>query len=133
MATLEENKRLVLETWEALRRGDVKAAFASMTDDVTWRIPGMIGPVSGLKRGKSEIIEFLRWAAKTFPPGMRTEVCGVYAEAGTVVLELVNRSTTAKGKPYENEYCFVFEVEGGKVRHVREYVDTQKVDAILSS
>ena len=51
VATTEENKRLALDTWEALRRGDVKSAFANMRDDVTWRIPGVLPPVSGLKRG----------------------------------------------------------------------------------
>ena|SRR5436309_247633 len=132
MATLEDNKRLALDTWEALRRGDVKSAFGNMRDDVTWRIPGMLPPVSGLKRGKEEILGFLRWAAATFPSGLQTEVKGVYGDGGIVVLELVNRSTAANGRPYENEYCFVFEVEGGKIRAVREYVDTQKVDAIVN-
>jgi ketosteroid isomerase-like protein len=102
-----------------------------MRDDVTWRIPGMLLP-SGLKRGKEEILGFLRWAATTFPAGFQTEVKGVYGDGGNVVLELVNRSTAANGRPYENEYCFVFEVEGGRIRAVREYVDTQKVDAIVN-
>jgi hypothetical protein len=34
----------------------------------------------------------------------------------TVVLELVNRSTAANGRAYENEYCFVFEIEGRSPR-----------------
>jgi ketosteroid isomerase-like protein len=33
--------------------------------------------------------------------------------------------------PYENEYCFVFEIEGGKIRRIREYVDTQKAKELL--
>jgi len=132
VATIEDNKRLALDTWEALRRGEVKSAFAKMADDVTWRIPGLLPPVSGLKRGKEEILGFLRWAAATFPSGFQTEVKGVYGDGGTVVLELVNRSTAANGRPYENEYCFVFEVDGRKIRAVREYVDTQKVDAIIN-
>jgi uncharacterized protein len=130
--TQEENMRLALATWESLRRGDVKAAFANMRDDITWRIPGMLAPVSGLKRGKEEILDFLRWAARTFPSGFQTEVKGVYADGRTVVLELENRSTAANGRAYENEYCFVFEMDGGKISAVREYVDTQKVDAILN-
>ena len=124
------NKRLALETWEAFRRGDVKSAFANMTDDVTWWIPGMLPP-SGLKRGKEEIVGFLRWAAKTFPPGFRTEVRGAYADGDTVVVELVNRSTAANGRSYENEYCFVFAFENGRIRAVREYVDTQKAAALI--
>lgn len=129
--TVDEKKRLVLDTWEAFRSGQVKAALANMTDDVTWWIPGLIEPISGLRRGKAEIVEFLRWAATTFPSGFRSEVRGIYAEGDTVVLELVNRSTTAKGTAYENDYCFVFVLEGEKIRAVREYVDTQKAVSII--
>jgi ketosteroid isomerase-like protein len=39
---------------------------------------------------------------------------------------LTNRGKVSNGKQYENEYCFVFELENGKVRRIREYVDTQK-------
>jgi ketosteroid isomerase-like protein len=38
----------------------------------------------------------------------------------------------ANGKDYENEYCFVFEIESGKIRRVREYVDTQKAKDLMS-
>lgn len=133
MMTATEKKQLVLDTWEAFRRGDVKAAFANMTDDVTWWIPGLIAPIAGMKRGKPEIVGFLRWAASTFPSGFRSEVRGVFADGDTVILELVNRSTTAAGRPYENEYCFVFDLDGEKIRAVREYVDTQKAAAILDA
>ena len=57
---------------------------------------------------------------------------GVYGEGDTIVLELVNRKHGGQRPAVnENEYCFVFEIEGGKIRAVREYVDTQKVDAIV--
>jgi ketosteroid isomerase-like protein len=36
------------------------------------------------------------------------------------------------GKFYENEYCFVFELENGN-RRIREYVDTQKAKELLFS
>nr|WP_225151165.1 MULTISPECIES: hypothetical protein [Bradyrhizobium] len=36
------------------------------------------------------------------------------------------RATLPGGKPYENEYCFVFEVVGDRIRQVREYMDTRK-------
>lgn len=36
------------------------------------------------------------------------------------------RATLAGGRPYENDYCFVFTVAGDKIRKVREYTDTRK-------
>jgi ketosteroid isomerase-like protein len=36
------------------------------------------------------------------------------------------------GKPYENGYCFVFDLAGGKVRAIREYVDLEKAKIALA-
>jgi uncharacterized protein len=127
----EQKKKLVLDTWKSFVAGDVKAAFANLTEDVRWKIPGSITGMSGVKNGKSEIIGFLRVAAKVFPPGMQTEIRTTHVDGDTVIVEMVNRSQTANGRPYENEYCFVFELADGKIREIREYVDTQRAHEII--
>ena len=129
--TIEQNKALVTETWNAVVKGDVKAAFANMSDEVSWLIPGNL-PVSGLKKGKAGVIEFLRSAAKMFPGGLTSEVHRIYGEGAAVIIELTNRGRLANGRDYENEYCFIYEIENGKVRRIREYVDTQKVKDLMS-
>src|SRR5262245_11596603 len=123
--TAAANKQLAESTWTAIGRGDVKAAFANLTDDVTWSIPGLL-PISGVKHGKEEIVSFLRGIAKTFPEGLKSEIRRVHATDDAVIMELTNRGKAFNGKAYENEYCFVFEIQGGKIRAIREYVDTQK-------
>lgn len=128
---VEQNKALVTETWNALVKGDIKAAFANMSDEVSWLIPGNL-PVSGLKKGKAGVLEFLRGAAQLFPSGLRSEIRRVYCDGDVVIIELTNRGKLANGRDYENEYCFVYEVEAGKIRRVREYVDTQKVKDLTS-
>jgi uncharacterized protein len=40
-------------------------------------------------------------------------------------------NVTKAGKPYNNEYCFVFRLSDGKIREVKEYADTALVDAVL--
>ncbi len=127
------NADLVLTTWSAFLKGDVKAAFANLHDDATWTIPGLNPELSGVRRGKAEIIGFLRGVVKLFPSGLESEVKKVHEAGNTVIVELTNRSTTATGRPYENEYCFVWELEGGKVRAIREYVDTEKAVAIFNA
>jgi uncharacterized protein len=128
----ETNKQMVKSTWEAFVKGDIKTAFANMSDEVSWLIPGNLSNLSGLRKGKPAILEFARNAAKTFPNGLQTQINRVYADGDVVILELTNRGKLANGKDYENEYCFVFEVEGGRIRRVREYVDTQKAKELMS-
>jgi uncharacterized protein len=131
--TAEEKKELVTRTWAAIGKGEIKSAFAHMSDDVSWLVPGNLPGVSGLKRGKEEILKFMSGVGDTFPEGLQSEIRKVHCDGDTVVVELTNRGKVRNGKQYENEYCFVFELEDGKIRRIREYVDTQKAREILFS
>ncbi len=125
--SVEANKELVKNFWGAFSKGDIKGAFALLSDEVSWLIPGNLPNLSGLRKGKAEILNFARGAAKMFPSGLKSEIHRVYGDGNTVLIEMTNRGKLFNGRDYDNEYCFVFEVEEGKIRHVREYVDTQKV------
>ncbi len=129
----ESNKQMVVATWQAFLKGDIKTAFANMSDDVSWLVPGTTPGVSGVKKGKPAILEFMGGVGKVFPEGLQTEIRRTYADGDSVILELTNRGKVSNGKQYENEYCFVFELENGKVRRIREYLDTQKAKEILFS
>lgn len=131
--TNEEKKNLVTQTWTSFGKGDIKAAFANMSDNVSWLVPGTTAGVSGLKRGKDEILKFVSGLGSVFPEGLQSEIRRTYCDGDTVIVELTNRGKVSNGKSYENEYCFVFELEDGKVRRIREYVDTQKSKEILFS
>jgi len=128
----EANKELVKTTWLALLGGDRERALANIADDVTWWIAGVMDGVSGTKKGKGAVEGFLGTVTQAFPQGLKTEIKKVHGDGDTVVVELVNRGTSALGKPYENEYCFVFELGGGKIRAIREYVDLEKARRALS-
>jgi ketosteroid isomerase-like protein len=127
----EQNKEMVKAAWNAVGKGDLKTAFGNMADNVSWLIPGNIPGVSGLKRGKDEIVKFMSSIGATLPEGMHTEITRAYADGDAVILEVTNKAKVSNGKSYENEYCFVFEIENGKIRRIREYTDTQKAKDIL--
>ena len=40
-------------------------------------------------------------------------------------------NTTISGQRYENEYCFVIRLKGGKMRELIEYADTELMTAAL--
>jgi uncharacterized protein len=123
----EVNKELVTQTWKSFVKGDLKAVFANMSDEISWMIPGDIPNLSGLRKGKAAVVDFARQAAKMFPQGLTSEIHRTYADGNTVILEMTNKGKFAGGGDYLNEYCFIFEVEDGKIRRVREYVDTKRV------
>jgi len=130
--TAEQNKELVTKTWRAFISGDIDAALANMSDEISWVIPGNLPNVSGLKRGKDAIRTFGKGVGVAFPKGLNSEIHKVHAAGdNTVVLELTNQGKAANGKDYRNEYCFIFEIENGKIRRVREYVDLLTVKETL--
>jgi len=131
--TAEQNKELVTSTWRSLMKSDPNAALANMSDEVSWLVAGELPNVSGLKKGKKAIGEFVGGISRAFPEGLQSEIRRTYCDGDTVIMELTNRGKAVNGKLYENEYCFVFELEGGKIRRIREYFDTQKAMRILFS
>jgi uncharacterized protein len=129
--SVEHNKEIARKTWEAAVKGDVDTATANISDQVSWLLPSSVNPGGPLK-GKEAVTGFIKSLAVAFPGGLKTEISRVYGEGETVVMELTNRGQTAKGRQYENEYCFVLEFEGGKIRRVREYTDTAKVKEVFA-
>ena len=57
--TNEQKKEFVTNTWSALARGDFKAALENLSDNVSWLVPGSLPNISGLKRGKQEVHDFM--------------------------------------------------------------------------
>jgi ketosteroid isomerase-like protein len=99
-----------------------------MSDDVTWLIPGNM-KTSGVKRGKADVGRFRRQNLDIFAE-LKREIVGLYADGGTVILEVAASGRLKNGKAYENAGCVVWEIENGKIQRVREYLDTAKAEAI---
>ena len=96
--TAEEKKEFVTRTWTAFGTGDIKGAFANMDDNVSWLIPGNLPGVSGLKKGKDEILKFISGVGAVFPEGLKSEFRRVYCDGDTVIVELTNRGKASNGK-----------------------------------
>jgi uncharacterized protein len=127
----EQNVELVTKTWKDVVAGNADGALANMSDEISWMIPGNLQGVSGLKRGKAAVKEFIGGIRKAFPAGLNSQISKVHTAGDTVIVELTNTGKAFNGKDYRNEYCFVFEVEGGKIRRIREYVDMLTVKETL--
>jgi uncharacterized protein len=63
---------------------------------------------------------------KLFVADVAAEFRGFYADGNVVVIEQRLRATLANGNAYDNDYCFVLELENGLIHRVREYMDTAK-------
>jgi uncharacterized protein len=103
--------------WEAFARGEMKKVFAAMPEDVTWKLPQ-----GGWVRGKQSILHLARASAGKLK-GYQTEIRRTHCDGNSVILEMTNRGTTPGGKRYTNDYCFIFDLEDGKIKAITEYTD----------
>ena len=55
------------------------------------------------------------------------------AEGEYVVMQAKGRATARSGKPYNNTYCIVARIEGGKITEMIDYVDTELITSALAA
>lgn len=125
------NKQLVRAFFDALQSGDAESAFKLLTDDFTWTVIGTT-ELSGVHRGVDGVRKFLEQVFERLDTsqGIGLDFGDFIAEGDKVVVE---GRGTMKGKfgPYNNTYCHVFTVRGGKLASDVEYLDTALIDRAL--
>ncbi|CAN5492905.1 hypothetical protein BH10PSE12_BH10PSE12_07440 [soil metagenome] len=62
--------------------------------------------------------------------GMRIEISTVTSSDNRVAVEAESFSTLKSGVKYNNQYVFMFYLEDGKVKIMKEYNDTAHADAV---
>jgi uncharacterized protein len=126
------SKHVVLAAWQTLATRDPQRIAPMFTEDAEWVAPNGNATALALNGpsrivGREQIAQtFGNEVWKLFTADIKVEFRGVYAEGDIVIVEQRMRATLANGNAYDNDYCFVFEVENGLIRRVREYMDTAK-------
>lgn len=128
----EANKKAAIAAWHAFRTRDPTKIAAAFTEDAEWLAPAHNATAVALDGpwhivGKDQIARmFATEVRKLFVADVAAEFHGFYADGNIVVIEQRLRATLANGNAYDNDYCFVLELDNGLVRRVREYMDTAK-------
>ena len=125
--TAESHKDHVLRFFQAISGGDEKTLCEMLAEDARWVIPRSApAPFGGTHQGNRKIAGMMvKSVAETFAPGSQTfDVLLMVEEEGVVVAEANIKARTPGGDVYDNFYVFIFEFENGRVRELREHVDT---------
>lgn len=131
MNTAERNKGLVSRFFDNLNAGDVDAVVSVYTDDATVETMGAT-LISG-EYERAQIPQAISRIFTVFPKGLRFTVHDMVAEGEKVAVEAVCSGEHASGQSYDNQYHFLFEFCDGKLRKLREYMDTEQVTDVLCS
>jgi uncharacterized protein len=118
----EQSKQVVVSFIEAMGRSDPAAAAACLAPDAT--------TVAGV-RDYDRILATIEWFKHAVPTGLSPTINTVTAEGDRVAVEFEGNATLANGKSYCNQYCMVFTLRDGKIKHVNEYFCTILADEVL--
>jgi hypothetical protein len=126
------NKQRVIDAWRIFATRDADRVRDVFAPDAEWLAPAdnaTSRAIDGTHHliGRDRIVRFLTEEFSTvFVDDVSIEFGGFYADSDTVIVEMRLQATLAHGGHYDNEYCFIFELESGLVKRVREYMDTQR-------
>ena len=129
MTTAEYNKRLTLNFFDAMQRGDAEAIADTYADE--GRVVTMGNTLISGSRGKEEIRRFAGGVLDAFPSGLKFTILNVTAEENRVAVEATSEGLHVSGKPYRNHYHFLLTWEQGQLLEMKEYMDTELVTEVL--
>jgi ketosteroid isomerase-like protein len=129
--TATDNKRIIQEAFDGLSRADARAFLDAMADDFTWIIEGQ-SKWSRRYEGKAAVQnELIPPLFANFATDYRNLPEEIIAEGDRVVVLARGEVQTVRGEDYNNSYCFVIRMQGGKMVELREYMDTALAEARL--
>lgn len=118
----QENVQTVKDFFAAL--GDEHALLALSADDIEWIIPGEDWPLAGTHRGHAGLRNLLRKAQEMetiFP-----EPPQFVAQGDRVMMVgYATGKVKATNGTFEDHFIFDITVRNGKLKKIREYIDTQ--------
>ena len=125
-----KNKRIIQDAFTAWASGDGMAFFNLLADTATWTVMGSC-PISGTYVGRQRLVEdaLTPQREKLAGPPIPT-VLNLIAEGDTVVIQWVGKGTTKTGRPYNNSYCYVVQMDNGRIIRGTAYLDTELVRSI---
>jgi uncharacterized protein len=128
---MTENEELMRRVFAELAKGNGRPFVESLADDFTWTIIGSTS-WSGTYRGRRAVLrDLLEPLMARFADGYRNTAHRFVVEDDYVVVECRGEATTTAGLPYNNAYCWVCRLAGGKLRELTEYADTELMTTAL--
>ena len=129
--TVEENKEVVRKAYSSITEGNLDGFFDCLTDDVKWTFIGTRRFGRSFV-GKEDITNNLFGPLGEILEGtIRIGIKSLTAEGQRVVMEAEGKSSTKTGGAYNNTYCIVLDLEGGKIANIQEYLDTELVTEVF--
>src|SRR5450432_1669167 len=122
---IEENVQIVKDFFAAMGGYNKQDLLALVAEDIEWIIPGEDWPLAGTHRGHAELAAVLQKASEELETSFPKPPEFVAQGDRVLVVGVATGKIKATNKPFKDDWVFDITVRDGKVKHIREYIDTQ--------
>ena len=140
--TTEDANRALIRRWIAPAADGsgpfllTDAARELLAEDAVWHLPPSASlpgvAENGVVRGRDAIHGIQQRARELYDvPTMRVNVRSLLADGDRVALQYEMRCRAANGRPFRQEYAFVFEIRDGKIQSLWDYYDTLELERVV--
>ncbi|WP_024507065.1 nuclear transport factor 2 family protein [Bradyrhizobium sp. ARR65] len=124
-------KDIVINAWKTFKTRDAGLIAGLFTPDAEWIAPEDNATAVALSHthhmiGADQIAHFIAFEMHKLFSEIDISFRGIHADGDTVIVEERMRATLPGGRPYDNDYCFVFKLADERISLVREYMDTRR-------
>jgi uncharacterized protein len=121
----KENVQVVKDFFAAMGRGDQQGLLALSAEDIEWIIPGEDWPLAGTHRGHAGLAAVLQKASETVETSFPEPPEFVAQGDRVVIVGVATGKIKATNRTFKDDWVFAITVRNGKVKKIREYIDTQ--------
>jgi uncharacterized protein len=129
--TADENKQHVINCWKAFATRDAAQIRKYFSADARWvaqqgNATAMVANAPSGFSSADQIAGFIANDVSKIFRDVTIDFKGIHAAGNVVIVEERMQATLFNGRHYDNDYCFIFELEDGLITVMREYMDTAK-------
>ena len=121
----QDNEKIVKQFFAAMGSGDRDGLLALVAEDIEWIIPGEDWPLAGTHSGHQGLVNLLQTASDTVETTFPEPPEYVAQGDRVLVVGFARGTVKATNKTFEDDFVFAITVRDGKLKSIREYVDTQ--------
>ena len=123
--SIEKNVQVVKDFLAAIGSGDQQRALSLVAEDIEWIVPGEDWPLAGTHRGHAGLADVVKKAFEeiemTYPKPPEFVAQG----DRVLVVGVATGKIKATNTTFEDHWVFDITVRNGKLKNIREYIDTQ--------
>jgi uncharacterized protein len=112
-------------------KGNGRPFLEAFAQDARWTVTGTTGWSRTYEDKAAILSDLIGPLRRVLAPPLKTHAHRFIADGDFVAVQGRGENRTHDGRPYENDYCWVFEFRDGEVVAITEYADTEMFRSVL--